>query len=67
MVVVVVSSVTAGGGVVVVSGATIGSVVVSGVVLWVVVVSVESLQAATPKSAKAETEAKISFFIIVSF
>jgi len=36
----------------------------SGVVLWVVVASVESLHAAAPESATAETVAKMSFFII---
>jgi hypothetical protein len=41
----------------------IGSVA-GGLVLWVVVVSVPlSLQAATPSSARAETEARMSFFI----
>ena len=43
-----------------------GSWVAGGVVLCVVVLSVESLQAATPNSAKAETEARMSFFMIFS-
>jgi hypothetical protein len=42
----------------------IGCSAAGGLVLWVVVLSVPlSLQAATPNSAKAETEARMSFFI----
>lgn len=37
-----------------------------GVVLWVVVLSAVSLQAAMPKRAIADAEAKINFFITVS-
>jgi hypothetical protein len=45
-----------------------GCWVAGGVVLSVVVVSVPlSLQAATPSRASAETEARISFFICLSF
>jgi hypothetical protein len=44
----------------------IGSVA-GGLVLWVVVVSVPlSLQAATPNKARAETEARMSFFMTFS-
>jgi hypothetical protein len=43
----------------------IGCSAAGGLVLWVVVVSVPlSLQAATPKRARAETDARMSFFII---
>jgi hypothetical protein len=50
-----------------VAGAGAGSVVVASGTPWVVVVSVESLQAATLKRAKADTEARTSFFITISF
>jgi hypothetical protein len=43
----------------------IGSWAAGGLVLWVVVLSVPlSLQAATPSNARAETEARMSFFIL---
>jgi hypothetical protein len=42
----------------------IGCSAAGGLVLWVVVLSVPlSLQAATPSNAKAETDARMSFFI----
>jgi hypothetical protein len=46
------------------AGGVAGSVVAGGVVLCVVVLSELSLHAAIPKSATAETDARISFFII---
>jgi hypothetical protein len=54
-------------GAVVASGVAgvIGCSAAGGLVLWVVVVSVPlSLQAATPKRARAETDARMSFFIL---
>ncbi|ESZ23675.1 hypothetical protein X734_25895 [Mesorhizobium sp. L2C084A000] len=43
----------------------IGSSAAGGLVLWVVVLSVPlSLQAATPSKARAETDARMSFFIL---
>jgi hypothetical protein len=60
----VAGGVTAGG---VASGVAgfIGSSAAGGLVLWVVVLSVPlSLQAATPSNARAETEARMSFFIL---
>jgi hypothetical protein len=51
-----------------VAGGVAGCSAAGGVVLSVVVLSVPlSLQAATPSKASAETEARISFFISLSF
>jgi hypothetical protein len=46
------------------AGGVAGSVVAGGVVLCVVVLSAFSLQAAMPNKATAETDARMSFFII---